>query len=29
VKVHRGELANEEADIQAEKAISGKDVPME
>jgi len=29
VKAHRGELANEEADIQADKAISGKDVPTE
>ena len=29
VKVHRGEPANEEADIQADKAISGKDVPTE
>jgi len=29
VKAHRGEPANEEADIQANKAISGKDVPME
>jgi len=28
VKAHRGEPANEEADIQANKAISGKDVPM-
>jgi len=27
VKAHRGEPANEEADIQADKAISGKDVP--
>jgi len=27
VKVHRGEPANEEADIHADKAISGKDVP--
>jgi len=27
--VHRGEPANEEADIQADKAISGKDVPTE
>jgi len=26
VKVHRGEPANEEADIQADKAISGEDV---
>jgi len=31
VKVHRGdsEPANEEANIQADKAISGKEVPME
>jgi len=29
VKVHRREPANEEADIQADKAISGKDVPTE
>jgi len=29
VKVHRGEPANEEANIQADKAISGKDVPAE
>jgi len=29
VKAHRGELANEEADIQADKAISGKDIPTE
>jgi len=29
VKAHRGESANEEADIQADKAISGKDVPTE
>jgi len=29
VKAHRGEPANEEADIQADKAISGKDVPTE
>jgi len=29
VKAHRGELANEETDIQADKAISGKDVPTE
>jgi len=29
VKAHRGELANEEADIQADKAISSKDVPIE
>ena len=29
VKAHRGELANEEADIQGDKAISGKDVPTE
>ena len=27
VKTHRGEPANEEANIQADKAISGKDVP--
>jgi len=27
VKAHRGEPANEEANIQADKAISGKDVP--
>jgi len=27
VKAHRGEPANEEADIQADKAISGKNVP--
>jgi len=27
VKAHRGEPANEETDIQADKAISGKDVP--
>jgi len=27
VKKRRGEPANEEADIQADKAISGKDVP--
>jgi len=27
VKAHRGEPANEEAGIQADKAISGKDVP--
>jgi len=26
---HRGEPADEEADIQADKAISGKDVPTE
>jgi len=26
VKAHRGAPANEEADIQADKAISGKDV---
>jgi len=26
VKAHRGELANEEADIQADKAISSKDI---
>jgi len=26
VKVHRGEPTNEEADIQVDKAISGKDV---
>jgi len=29
VKAHRGESANEEADIQVDKAISGKDVPTE
>jgi len=29
VKAHRGEPANEEADIQADKAISGKDFPTE
>ena len=29
VKVHQGEPAIEEADIQADKAISGKDVPTE
>jgi len=29
VKAHRGEPANEEADIQTDKAISGKDVPTE
>jgi len=29
VKAHRGEPANEEADIQAAQAISGKDVPTE
>jgi len=29
VKAHRGEPANEEADIQIDKAISGKDVPIE
>ena len=29
VKVHRGEPANEEANILADKAISGKDVPTE
>jgi len=29
VKAHRGEPANEEADIQANKAISGKDVPIQ
>jgi len=29
VKVHQGEPANEEADIQTDKAISGKDVPTE
>jgi len=29
VKVHRGEPANEEADIQADKATSGKDLPTE
>jgi len=29
VKAHRGEPANEDADIQAGKAISGKNVPTE
>jgi len=29
VKAHRGEPANEEGDMQADKAISGQDVPME
>ena len=29
MKAHRGEPANEEADIQADKAISGKNVPTE
>jgi len=29
VKAHRGEPANQQADIQADKAISGKDVPTE
>jgi len=29
VKAHRGEPANEEADIQADKAVSGEDVPTE
>jgi len=29
VKAHRGEPANGEADIQADKAISGKNVPTE
>jgi len=29
VKAHRGEPANEEANIQADKAMSGKDVPTE
>ena len=29
VKAHRGEPANEEADIPADKAISGKDIPTE
>jgi len=29
VKAHRGGPANEEADIQADKAISDKDVPTE
>jgi len=29
VKAHRGEPANEEADIQADKAIPGKDVTTE
>jgi len=28
-KVHRGQPAKEEADIQADKAISGKNVPTE
>ena len=28
-KAHRGEPANEEADIQADKAISSNDVPTE
>jgi len=28
VNAHRGESTNEEADIQADKAISGKDVPV-
>jgi len=27
VKAHRGQPANEEANIQGDKAISGKDVP--
>jgi len=27
--VHRGEPANEEADVQADKAISSQDVPTE
>jgi len=29
VKEHRGEPANEEADIQVDKATVGKDVPTE
>ena len=29
VKAHRGEPANEEVNIQADKAILGKDVPTE
>jgi len=29
VKAHRGEPANGETDIQADKAIAGKDVPTE
>jgi len=29
VKVHRGEPADEKANIQADKAISSKDVPAE
>jgi len=29
VKAHRGEPTNKEADIQADKATSGKDVPAE
>jgi len=29
VKAHRGEPANEEADTQVDKTISGKDVPTE
>jgi len=29
VKAHREEPANEEANIQADKAIAGKDVPAE
>ena len=29
VMVHRGEPANEEADLQADKAVSGKHVPTE
>ena len=29
VKAHRGETANEKADIQEDKAISCKDVPTE
>ena len=28
VNAHRGESTNEETDIQADKAISGKDVPV-
>jgi len=29
VKAHRGEPTNEEADIQADKAISSKEIPTE
>jgi len=29
VKAHRGEPENEEADMQADKAIAGKDIPAE